>query len=221
MTVPDVRLMPYMLELEQTCELALVQFQELEKQSQEWMHLFQAPGTQSRDDTRDTNMIERQGSLFGRLEAFLAMWARASLLPFPTIRNDDSRDYVSWRGEALREALGLAGDHHLANREFRDAWMHSDERLDRLVRSNVEYVRQRFVVSSQVTPEAKVNTLRLIEVDTLRFHFHKRDGTPGEIALHALAGALVEVLDRSRQAWGALRDIADAVDGAGPLPDDN
>lgn len=137
--------------------------------------------------------IQDQGGFFDELEAFLAGWARLSLLFFPvaTFRRDHARK--------LRELFDMASDDQLSNRELRDSWMHFDERLAKATSSGTFGNRQAFVRSHQVQG-LKDSTLRLMVMDTLDVHFRTRDGEVECVSLKQLKARLLDLLEKSKAA---------------------
>jgi hypothetical protein len=73
--------------------------------------------------------ISGETRLFGAIEAFLAAWARMSLLLYPIKERDQPR------GQHLRFVLGIrevGPTAPLNDRKLRDGWMHLDEDLGKL-----------------------------------------------------------------------------------------
>ncbi|MFL5579167.1 MAG: hypothetical protein ACJ8AO_02255, partial [Gemmatimonadaceae bacterium] len=138
----------------------------------------------------------QQGAMFEALEAFLAAWARVSLLLFPT-HGDKAR------GKALRDVLALTQLAVLNDRELRDAWMHFDERLDAAVKAGPSFNRHKWTRS--ITAEiASVRTLRLFDVDTLTIHFRDRAGASRLADLRAYDAALSAIEAAWQGAWARI-----------------
>jgi hypothetical protein len=136
--------------------------------------------------------VDEQTRLFDALEAFLASWARLSLLIFPLSGKDDLSEFRKARGEGLRELLGVTNDSALADRELRDSWMHFDERLDAAVSTSTFGNRHSFVRSERAGDYFE-NTLRLIEVDKLVVHFRSRKGKSRSVDIPAARKELLAI----------------------------
>ena len=137
--------------------------------------------------------VEAQGDLFDTLEAFLAAFARVSLLLHPI----GSGSYTKLRGTTLRHCLGVEDDSPLENRALRDSWTHHDERMDAAVEAGQGALGQQFSRSTESPRDLLDSTLRVIEIDTLVVHFWKRDKKKGRMKdaadLCLIAQALAEV----------------------------
>jgi len=207
MAITDLRLGPYLLEIGLSCDLALGQLAVLEASASAWSAArVRAEGAPAGDSSATAETVTHQNRAFEALEAFLALWARASFLVYPSVRKGQEDSLKARRGADLRRLLGVPNGHALDNRDLRDAWVHFDERIDQIMESGDLRSLQRFTVSRDVTDELKRGTPRLIEMDTLRIHFHDRDGTVGTADLHDLQIALTDVLARTEAAWGPFLD---------------
>jgi hypothetical protein len=81
------------------------------------------------DQPRWSSVVSGHTRLIGAIEAFLAGYARASLILYPVRKADQPR------GRHLRMVLGirdLAAGVGLDDRKLRDGWMHLDEDIGRL-----------------------------------------------------------------------------------------
>lgn len=145
------------------------------------------------------NLRADQGTLFERVEAFLAAWARLSLLFFPTGGNGEAGKFKRIRGASLRKRFAVSGESIFRDRDLRDAWMHFDERLDAEIRLGRFGDRQRFVEAARADPYAE-NTVRLLEVDTLVIHYRTRVGEPKATDLRALSKSVEGLLGHLGQA---------------------
>lgn len=136
--------------------------------------------------------ISLQGELFIHVEAFLSLFARASLILFPTLTGKHSTKRKR-RGESLRIVVGLTSPHAIELRSLRNHWMHFDERIDDLpIEVGVLTTVQRFVLSSEAH-HYKNNTVRLFIVDTLTLIYHGTDA----FDLEDLFAAVIDVSQRA------------------------
>ena len=102
------------------------------------------------------------------IEGFLAAYARASLLLFPS-----RQGYARRRGGALREFLSIADDHRIADRRLRNDWLHYDERLDQLIQTS-DRGRWGFIILDGSTHAADAfhrEFVRMIDPRTLDVFF--------------------------------------------------
>ncbi len=193
---------PYLLELRDCCDSALASLEALQGVAKEWTPLrlaAMADLNKIGPELRDTLPLQR--STFDLLETFLATWSRISLLIFPIESRNPAGEFAKRRGSSLRDALALGFPDAVQNRALRDSWMHHDERLDLFVQGGRTATPQRFTLSHQVTEQDLRTTLRLVEMDTLRVHFLKRDGSPDVCDLRELTAALLDLQDKVREAW--------------------
>jgi hypothetical protein len=199
-------LAPFMYELRETVATARYRFKQLDEAAEQWKShevsadAIMAAGRDDFDDDQFTAEMSgsrsQQGAMFEALEAFLAAWARVSLLLFPT-HGDKAR------GKALRDVLALEKLAVLDDRELRDAWMHFDERLDAAVRAGPSFNRHKWTRS--ITAEiSSVRTLRLFDVDTLTVHFRDRAAASRSADLRAYAAALEDVENAWQGAWSRI-----------------
>ena len=138
------------------------------------------------------SQVQDQTRLFDVLEAFLASWARLSLLLFPLTKSGIGSDFTKARGEGIRNALGVDVNSAFANRDLRDAWMHFDERLDAAVSGGTFGSRHRFVRSERAGDYVD-NTLRLVEVDTLVVRYLDRRGQARAVDLRTAKQELLDI----------------------------
>jgi hypothetical protein len=202
----------YLLEIRDVLWAAVWQFEQVESAARRLLELDVAWLAAEEDEEIEianvNESIRQQALLFDSLEAFLAAWARLSLLLFPVVGGDSGAPWREQRAAALQRLLEIPELPIIANRDLRDAWMHFDERLDQMISAGKVAGRQRFTRSKDVTDRLKENTLRLIEVDTLKIHYHDRAGTVQTTDLHPLNRALGQLQDRLKTAWSLNRKAA-------------
>jgi hypothetical protein len=139
--------------------------------------------------------------MFDEVEAFLAAWARLSLLFWPApMRSAANRDYTIERGRRLVHFLRLDDNHPLTNRDLRNAWMHTDERFDDAWLDRRLGNRQQFVRSSGVD-RALMHAVRIVDVESLTIHFRNAEGTIGQHPLRPLKGVLEDLLTSRHNAF--------------------
>lgn len=204
MALTDLQLATYLLEVREVVQLMLGRFAEIRAISDRWARAKESEDRQLAqweagagldDDTWRTtlwNQSEFQAQYFSGIEAFLAGWARLSLLLFPIEGKGPAAEFRVERGRRIREALAVASDSILANRELRDSWMHFDERLDRVFLDGTFGERHRFLRANEAGPFVG-NTLALLEVDTLVVRYTDKAGSPAALDLKVLDQALVKV----------------------------
>lgn len=183
-TVTDPQLVPYLTELERTVTAALSHFAELDEAAIEWVAIRKS--IQSPLQPLPSRFGDAQQAAFDALEAFLASWARASLIVFPASRSS----FGKARGAAVREKLQLP-DKTLDDRVLRDSWVHCDERIDAIVSRGHFSNLQRFLLSGEVTDVIIGTTPRVLIMDTLRVFFHTREGDARYADLRVLQMALL------------------------------
>ena len=135
MPLTDRQLSTYLLEVREVVQLMLGRFAEIRAISDRWAsakesedeQLAQWEAGSGLDDhawhTTLWNRGESQAHYFSAVEGFLAGWARLSLLLFPVEGRDSAVAFRLERGRRIREALGVASDSILAERELRDSWI--------------------------------------------------------------------------------------------------
>lgn len=210
MALTERQLAPYLLETREIVELMLGRFAEIRELSKRWVGLkdseddqlgrFEA-GERLDDDTWRETLWARgdfQAKYFSALEAFLAGWARLSLLLFPVGGKDQDAEFRENRGSALRDALRVDGGSVLEDRGPRDAWMHFDERLDRAIVAGTFSERHRFLRSNEAK-EFVASTLVLLEVDALIVHYPDRSGARALLKLADLEKELITVRKALRE----------------------
>jgi hypothetical protein len=142
-----------------------------------------------------------QSTVFDEVEAFLAAWARLSLLFWPApMRSAKNHDYTVDRGARLAHFLRLSDDHQLKDRDLRNAWMHTDERFDDAWLDGRLGNRQQFVRTAEVD-RAIAHAVRVLDVESLTMHFRNADGSVGTQPLRQLKGVLEELLARRQAAF--------------------
>jgi hypothetical protein len=203
---------PYNLEMRDTISSALYRLEELRASSAEVVRLDCQLEAQehtreglSHDDLQAK--LRHQTHIFDNLEAFLAAWARVSLLLFPSGR----AAFTKHRGETLRGLFGLDDTCLLADRELRDAWMHHDERIDAAVEMGRTASGQLFTRAADITDQKRATFLRIVDVDNLVVHYHARDNQLRSVALAALEEALNDLEAGRVLAFDRLRIPGAAV----------
>lgn len=191
---------PYNLELRDTISAALYRLEELRASAAEVVRLDCQLEAQehtrkglSHEDLQAK--LRHQTHIFDNLEAFLAAWARVSLLLFPSGKGSFTRH----RGETLRRIFGLDDTCLLADRELRDAWMHHDERIDAAIETGRRASGQLFTRAAEITDQRKAIFLRIVDIENLVVHYHARDNQLRAVALGGLEEALKD-LDAGRVA---------------------
>jgi hypothetical protein len=185
---------PYELELRDTIDACLYRLDQLEAAAKECLDL----DTKLQSDPElDPEVLRSKGQsqtrIFDHLDAFLAAYARVSLLIFPV----GGDPFTKKRGATMQHCLNLNPNSPLDDRALRDSWMHHDERLDKNVAANQQAGGQLFKRSAEVTAANKKGFLRIIEIDTLLVHYHDRNGTSQVADLRQLRATL-ETLDKVR-----------------------
>jgi hypothetical protein len=145
------------------------------------------------------NTVSAQGKVFEVFEATCAAWARLSLLFFPLEgRSKGKSVHDSWRlgrGMALQRILALDPTSLLADRDFRDSWMHFDERMDLAFQQRWLGNRQQFTRTSGVEAAA-ARSIRVFDMELLEFHYRTKDGKRERVLLSALKGCIHDLLGR-------------------------
>jgi hypothetical protein len=177
----------YAHELRDTLDAALFRLDTLTTVAAGWVsNGEQWRGGEDADVASLAALAPLQAQAFYEIEAFLAAFARLSLLLFPVSQSDQARR----RSEELRERLGIPADSPLASRALRDSWVHHDERLDHAVEKNAGRSGQRFALSTEVDASMKSAFLRIVEMDTLVVHHRGRNGEFEEASLRVIREAL-------------------------------
>jgi len=190
-----LQIIPFEIELRDTIDAALFQFNELKTAAKAAL-VAQNASRASRQLTQQ--LLDAQGRAqsrtFDQLEAFLAAFSRVSLLIFPV----SNTSFTKRRAETMQRCLNIDRISIVADREFRDSWVHHDERLDRAVKNKTGRSGQAFCRSDE-SPASKLETfLRVIELDTLVVHYRARDGAARSANLKDAFAAL-KTLDRRRK----------------------
>jgi hypothetical protein len=144
--------------------------------------------------------MRAQGATFALFESLLAAWARLSLLIHPIEGKGEMASWRAERGRILRGALNLGEQTLLANRSFRDSWMHFDERLDQAFLDGWLGNLQQFVRSAQVTVAVQ-NSVRVIDVESLTFHYRTRNGAQESVSIADVKACVLDV-ERGLQGVG-------------------
>ena len=204
MTLERIQLWTYLLEVREVSEVVLWRLSEVRDASDRWVRVKDSEDAelQSYDIGAGLDEAVFQSALrerqqlqfqyFAALEAFLAGWARLSLLLFPLEGKGPDAASRAARGRAIRDELGIAASTILADRELRDAWMHFDERLDRALFGGTFGERYRFVRSTKANQLIQ-STIILLEVDSLVVHYTTRSGSRASMDLNRLEQAVSEV----------------------------
>lgn len=124
----------FLAELANVLDVALWRADEIEACVEEQLDLG-ATADRPSEAGRWLHTVSGDTRLFGSIEAFLAAWARTSLILYPVKKRDKAENARNeGRGKHLRAALGIRDPGLSAgfdNRRLRDGWMHLDEDLGR------------------------------------------------------------------------------------------
>lgn len=129
----------YQSEVHDLTDACLYQLTQLEKASRKWLKLKEITTrhtVRTRAGMRDRKsqdgyhaamqaMGRVQSALFDGVEAFLAAWARLSLIFRPGRSRSPFRAFTAHRGATMCRLYGLEAGHLLLDRAARDNWMHS------------------------------------------------------------------------------------------------
>lgn len=190
MPLDRVHLWIYLQDVREVADLVLFRLSEVRDLSTRWQRakdvetaqLARQSASGDLDDAVFTAAIRErlqiQFHYWAALEAFLAGWARLSLLLHPVDKN-------SSRGAELRQAAGPAAEDILGDRSLRDAWMHFDERLDCAIADGSFKERYRFVRSVDAH-RVSDDAILTIEADSMTVWYSTREGTRAKVALTAL-----------------------------------
>lgn len=148
-----------------------------------------------------------EGDLFAGLEAFLASWARLSLLFFPA----DRSPFAGERGKCLVSLFDVGQNSPLQDRRLRDSWMHFDERLDAMIKHTGIWHRHRFLESTELRDDDP--TLRVVEIDTLHAHYRDRELKRQTVHLPSLRAVIHDLDQRWQLALERLRHLYPASKG--------
>lgn len=203
MTLPFEHAALYVNEIHSLVGTALMYLGKLDDERQAWLGkvatLGDYPKGRRTREQRDQWHADLEASglhqtnLFDYLEAFLATWARLSLILFPTGQANDA--WKAARSATLLRILAPTHRDRLENRDLRNSWMHFDERLDAAIREGRFSNRQRFTKSADFD-QAKDRTLRLLLVDTGEVWFYTENGDRRAVSLDRMREALTDLSDR-------------------------
>ena len=192
----------YVSEVRELIDSILFRIERLEAARVEWLKHSAIANTEARvppaEFSHDTfaqalNAAAGQHTvMFDEFEALFAAWARLSLLFYPIPSKGEEGTWRGERGVALRRLLELPEESLLANREFRDAWMHFDERLDKAYQEGWLGNRQQFVRSSGVDG-AKEHSVRVIDIEGLAFHYRAKNGAKQTVGLAKMKELLISM----------------------------
>lgn len=214
--------------LQEAYELAdslLFRLNRIEKARTDWLHARANADEQIRADVDDydSNAFTEalyassmaQSDLFLELEAFLAGWARLSLLFWPAPkRHAPNAAFTRERGRILRDFLRLDDSHVLNDRKLRDAWMHTDERFDAAWLENRWGNRQQFVTTAGAM-DAASRSVRVFDVEALIVVFRDDSGTVRSQPLPPLKDVLFDLVERRREAFATRLDELRSLDKQG------
>ena len=134
----QVSLSAYSKEAFELIDSLLWRLDELERASGRWKSATKRADRVTRDHRKPIGAafyragrasIDAQGRAFSSIEAFLAAWARLSLLFFPTTDKSTRGKQRANRGEVLRKVwLVHPKTSPLSDRNLRNAWMHFREK---------------------------------------------------------------------------------------------
>jgi hypothetical protein len=195
------QLASYGIELRNAVDAALYRLAQLDRVASEWLAVSEAWKLAPHDEGPSmAPWGPLQAETFEKIDGFLAAFIRVSLLLFPA----QDTGFAAERGESIRTVLTLAGDSIFNDREFRDSWLHQDERLDFAVEHRLGHAAQRFTVAVDVTDRMKAAHLRIIEMDTRVVHYRDATGGYRECSLRAMGDALKQLNTK----WPALISLA-------------
>lgn len=193
----------YLSEIWQLTDSLLHRIEILECAQHEWMHHLEVataaatggPGDFPHGDFNAAirASVEEQGVIFEAVEALFSAWARLSLLVHPESGHGTLATWRERRGATLRGLLALPDDSPLAQRGFRNAWMHFDERLDEAYKSGWLGNRQQFVRRSDVAAALK-HSVRVIDVEAMVFYFRTQSDEIRSIRLSEMKSVLQDLL---------------------------
>ena len=144
-----------------------------------------------------------QTAAFHAIEAFLAAWARLSLLFFPQSKDPKAKN----RGEVLRKVyLVDPRTSPLADRQLRNAWMHFDERLDQAIDAGTLGNRQQFTTAARGR-SAATDSVRVVEMDSLVVRYRDSNGTSRATDLRVLSRYLEALDENFRKAQRRFRTL--------------
>lgn len=174
--------------------------EDLEQSSSAWIEHDKAATAQVKADHQESFSREafedalrgtgrQQTAIFSALESLWAAWARLSLLFHPIGTKGSEAEWRQERGRLLRAIAGIPDDTLLSRRSFRDAWMHFDERMDQAYAGAWLGNRQEFVRTSGAEA-ATERTVRVIDVETLTFHYRTQSGQKESVSIAEIKACL-------------------------------
>ena len=191
----------YGVELRNAVDAALFRLAQLDRLTGEWLAVSDAWKRAPHDEGPSMapwSML--QAETFERIDGFLSAFVRVSLLVFP----ESESPFSVARGAAIRQATGVDDDSVLNDREFRDSWLHHDERLDYAIEHDLGHAGQRFTVAVDVTDRMKSQYLRIVEMDTRVVHYRDHAGGYRQGSMRAMG----EALRYLNQKWQSLISLA-------------
>jgi hypothetical protein len=194
------QLASYGIELRNAIDAARYRLTQLNRLASEWLAVSEAWKLAPHDEGPSlAPWGPLQAETFAEIDGFLAAFCRVSLLLFPERESGFSAE----RGQEIRTITEVPAESIFGDREFRDSWLHHDERLDDAVERGLGHAGQRFTVAVDVTNKMKAAHLRIMEMDTQVIHYRDRDGGYRQASLRAMAEAL-ETLNRK---WPRLLSL--------------
>ncbi|MGH7670386.1 MAG: hypothetical protein ACRENQ_12930 [Gemmatimonadaceae bacterium] len=181
------QLASYGVELRNAVDAARYRLKQLDRLASEWLAVSEAWRLAPHDEGPSlAPWGQLQAETFDEIDAFLAAFVRVSLLVFP----EHNTGFAAERGVALQAVADLPPDSVLGDREFRDGWLHHDERFDYAVEHGLGHAAQRFTVAGDVSDRMKSAHLRIVEMDTRIVHYRDRTGGYRQASLRAMGDAL-------------------------------
>lgn len=207
MTAMDYRTeATYLVELQQLAGAMILYAESVEQARDQWIDSHRAwvelsrlhPREQANRQNEESPaylhaLQESQREIWMAMEGLLSVWARASLLLFP------SRKASEARGSHLRGILGIPNDHLLSDRTLRNHWMHYDERLDDALAEHGAVTPQRFIAQGETVTGT---VMRLVILPSLHIDFAGTDVND----LRAMIAAARDLSWRVEQAIGTAGD---------------
>lgn len=204
---------PFLLEIRDTSEDALVRYAELESAAARWLAIHGRENA-APSEWRGMNeqMSEEQSAIFRALEAFLASFSRVSLLIYPAMPRNRKRHqdadivYRKARGACMRYLLARPPIDPINDVDLRHSWAHFDERMDAADLGVKMFGRQGWGHSRHTSSQTVEAFVRYVEVDTLRVLFRDEKGNKRSTELAPLVAAIGQVFallstDRVGDQW--------------------
>ena len=181
------QLAAYGIELRNTIDAALYRLAQLNRLASEWLAVSEAWKLAPHDEGPSmAPWGPLQAETFAQIDGFLAAFFRVSLLVFP----ERDTGFTELRGREIRAITDVPDDSVFNDREFRDSWLHHDERLDDAIALGLGHAGQRFTVAVDVTNKMKAAHLRIIEMDTQVVHYRDSHGGYRQASLRAMGDEL-------------------------------